>query len=93
MDRALSGYGYPKSVAEQRRVWMGGLGRFQKADIISWFRAFNSTAIQDTTSYFTKSNRQYAKKAQIYKFLGRQDKKKAAQMERNAEVELDMLLN
>ena len=58
-------------MAEQRRVWMGGLGRFQKADITSWFRAFNSTAIQDTNSYFTKSNQKYAKKAQIYKFLGR----------------------
>ena len=50
-----------------KRVWKGAEGAYKKADLVSWFRVYNSTGIQQVDGYFTKAKKDYAKHAMLDK--------------------------
>jgi len=75
VDSGLLGKNYPKSVSEQKRVWYGGNGMFDRQDIASWYRLINITGIGKVYNFFRKSHNQYAKLSQLSNKLSRASEK------------------
>jgi hypothetical protein len=46
---------YMTSLAEMKRIWRGEEGRFEKGDLIAWFRVFNQTQLQKTKGFLHKT--------------------------------------
>jgi len=46
---------YPRSLAEQKRMWRGEEGNFARRDLVAWFKIYNQTKLTDAQGYFKKA--------------------------------------
>ena len=63
VDDLLHSKRYLYSLAEMKRIWKGENGRFQRRDLLAWFRIFNQTRINKSRGFLTRLQNLFDRKA------------------------------